>query len=412
MTDDPAAALLERLRHGDGARLLASLPPYDEDASLALMTRLRAEGHAPELVSAALTQSRLRARARARIGPLADRLLLTQDGVEQATRPAVSERRAELLAQVGVEHVLDLGCGLGLDAIALAEAGLTVTAVERDPVVAAAAAANLAPWAGARVVLGDASAVPVRATDGAFLDPARRTPGVADARGRSRRVFRLADLSPSFETVLGVARRARVTVAKLAPGFPRSEVPADARAEWVSLDGDLLECALWWGAGPPGRHALVGRSGPAGVVWHELGPTAAPAPALDRVESLGAWLAEPDPAVGAAGLTGTLASALGGHELAPGAGYVSCHRRVELPWVRWYAVREVLPLHAGAVRRWLRGRPGGAAGPVTIKKRGVPTDPDAFRAQLRLPRRPGGDEVVLVLTTVADTPRALVVEPS
>ncbi|WP_192796779.1 THUMP-like domain-containing protein [Serinicoccus kebangsaanensis] len=407
MSADPAVALVERLQHGAGAELLAGLPPYDEGTSLSLMTRLRDAGHDPDLVSAALTQARLRSRARPRLGDLVDRLLLTQDGVEQATRPPVAARRATLLASSGVEHVVDLGCGLGLDSMAFAQAGLAVTAVEADPAVAAAARANLAPFDRVRVLVGDAHDTDVGAADAAFLDPARRVPGHADTRGRTRRLTRLEDLSPPFETVLAVAQQARVTAAKLSPAFPRAAVPHDAAAEWVGIDGDVLECTLWWGLGPPGRRAVVGTTTDGEVSWHEVRSGPHPgvlAPGADP----GPWLAEPDRTVLAADLTGAVAALVQGQELSDDAGYVSAEHRVENPVVRWYAVREVLPLRARTVRAWLRGRAGG---PVTIKKRGVRTDPDAFRSELRLPRRTvGDDEVILVLTTVAGTPAVLVVD--
>lgn len=411
MSTHHPAELVRRLQEGPGAALLAQLPPYQESQALALAQRLRRDGHDPDLVAAALTQSRLRERARPRLGDLVDRLLLTQDGSEQATRTPVAQRRARRMAATGVEHVNDLGCGLGLDALAFAEAGLSVTAVERDPVVSAAARANLATQPRARVVEGDADAVVVDPEDGAFLDPARRTPGVADASGRTRRVLRLDDLSPSWDRVLQVASTARVTAAKLSPMFPRGQVPDTALAEWVSLDGDVLECTLWWGeaAGPPGRTAIIGRTHGPSVTWHEV---VAPATTPDRLPSerdLSAWLCEPDRAVLAAGLTGAVAEACRGHEVAAGAGYVSAPAPLDLPWVRWYAVREVLPLHTKAVRAWLRSRPTRR---LTLKKRGVSTDPEAFRKELRLPRRPTGDEdVTIVLTTVAGTPRAIVVEP-
>ncbi|WP_298750592.1 class I SAM-dependent methyltransferase [uncultured Serinicoccus sp.] len=421
MTADPAADLLRRLAEGPGARLLDTLPPYDERHALALQARLRADGHDPELVSAALTQSRLRTRGRDRLGPGVDDLLLTPDGLEQATRPGVATRRAGRLARTGVRHVLDLGCGLGLDAIAFAREGLEVTAVERDPVVAAAARANLAPWPGARVLTGDALAHPVGAGDGAFLDPARRVPGVADARGRTRRVRGLEGLSPSFEQVQDVARRARATVAKLGPSFDPRDVPAGADAEWVSLDGDLLECALWWGAGPPRRRAVVGRTIRPGTatgcggsevaaVWEEVvEATDAPTPLEDPAGLLG-HLAEVDDAVRAAGLTASLAAAVDGRETAAGTGYVTAAAPVDHPALRWFVVREVLPLRPTVVRAWLREHHD-PAGPVTLKKSGVRLDPEGFRRDLRLPRRTrGGDEVVLVLTTVAGSARALVVE--
>ncbi|MFC6422666.1 class I SAM-dependent methyltransferase [Ornithinimicrobium tianjinense] len=412
--DDPAppgpggtAALMARLAAPEGRALLASLPRYDEGQVIALSARLRAEGVDPALVSAALTQSRLRARARDRLGPLADTLLLTTDGLEQATRTAVAERHAQRFVEAGVQHVWDLGSGLGLDALALARAGLAVTAVERDETVAVAAAANLAPYPRARVVQADATTVEVPPGDGAWLDPARRRPGVADARGRTRRLFRLSELTPSWEHVRAVGRTARATGAKLSPGFSAADLPTGAEAEWVSVDGEVVECVVWWGGAVrrPGVSAVVG----AGGSWVTVRPAAAPPEPLTAQDQVGPWLAEPDRAVLAAGLAPSCAEAVGGRELDADVGYVSAPAPVALPWVRWFAVDEVLPLHAKVVRAWLRER---GIARVTLKKRGVPTDPDRFRADLRLRGGRGAAEATLVLTRVAGTPSAIVVRPA
>ncbi|WP_237566014.1 class I SAM-dependent methyltransferase [Ornithinimicrobium cerasi] len=400
------AALMAELASPAGRALLARLPRYDEGQVLAVTSRLRGEGVPADLVSAALTQSRLRSRALPRLGEIATDLLLTADGLEQATRTVVAARHAERFRAAGVDHVRDLGCGLGLDALAMARAGLAVTAVERDAEVAVAARANLAPYPRARVVTGDAGDVEVGPEDGVWLDPARRVSGLADVQGRTRRLFRLADLSPGWDQVLTVAARARTTGVKLSPGFAARDLPAGAEAEWVSVDGDVVECAVWWGTAVrrPGISAVVGgRHG-----WVVVEPVeGAPAP-LSPGEQTGPWLAEPDRAVLSAGLCGSLAAAVSGHELDEGVGYVTADRPVDLPWARWYEVEEVLPLHARTVRAWLRGR---GAGRVTIKKRGVPTDPDQFRRELRLGRAGSSEEVVLVLTRVAGTPSALVVRP-
>lgn len=405
-----AAALLRRLHDGDGRRLLDSLPPYAESEVLARTTRLRAEGHDSELIAAALTQSRLRARALPRLGPRSEELLLTVEGLEQATRPAVARRHAERLVAAGVDHVWDLGSGLGLDAIAFAEAGLAVTAVERDEEVASAATANLAPFPRARVLWGDLSDVRVTTADGAWLDPARRTPGVADASGRTRRIFRLSDLSPSWDVVQEIAGASAATGAKLSPGFPTADLPAGSEAEWVSLDGDVLECVIWWrdAVHRPGRSAVIGTSTPAGARWLTVEPVEDPPEPLAPGAEILPWLAEPDRAVLAAGLTGTLAAQVHGHELDHGVGYVAAPAVVDLPWVRWFAVEEVLPLHARTVRAWLQSRD---VGRVTIKKRGVPTDPERFRADLRLKAKRSTTEATLVLTRVAGTPCAVVVRP-
>ncbi|WP_238695156.1 class I SAM-dependent methyltransferase [Ornithinimicrobium flavum] len=406
----PAAELMRRLRDGPARTLLDTLPPYDPDEVLRLTSRLRAEGHDTELVAAVLTQSRLRTRAAARLGPLARGLLLTADGLEQATRPAVAARHAARLRAAGVAHVWDLGAGLGLDAVALADAGLAVTAVERDPEVAEAAAANLSAFPRARVVRADVADVPVGPEDGAWLDPARRTPGVADSTGRTRRLFRLDDLSPSWQDVQAVAATAAATGAKLSPGFSASDLPPGAEAEWVSIDGDVVECAVWWGRAvrAPGVSAVVGTSAPDGSSWVTVAPVDDPPPPLAAGAAVMPWLAEPDRAVLAAGLPASLAALVSGQELDPGVGYVAAPEVLDVPWARWYAVEEVLPLHARTVGAWLRAR---GVGRVTLKKRGVPTRPDRFRADLRLRAGRSAAEATIVLTRVGGTPSALVVRP-
>lgn len=396
---------LQRLAGPEGQELLAGLPDYDESQVLRLTATLREDGHDPELVSAALTQARLRQRARARLGPLADRLLLTPDGLEQATRPEVARRHAERFRRAGVERVWDLGCGLGLDTLGLAEAGLAVTAVERDPEVAAAAAANLAAYPAVRVVRGDLAQLRPAPADGVWFDPARRTPGVADVTGRTRRVWRLSELSPSWEHVLEVAASVAAAGAKLSPGFRPQDLPEGAEAEWVSVDGDVVECVVWWGRAVhrPGVGAVVGRDGR----WHRVEPAPHTPDPLAPGEDPGPFLAEPDRAVLAAGLAGTAAAAVDGRELDAGVGYLSAAAPTPLPWLRWYAVEQVLPLHPRSVRAWLREQ---GVGRVTVKKRGVPTDPDRFRSELRLRDR-RGPEATLVLTRVGGAPRVVVVRP-
>ena len=61
-------ATVERLAGPEGWSLLQALPDYDETTALSLQSRLRASGLDPELVAAAMAQSRLRSRAREKVG--------------------------------------------------------------------------------------------------------------------------------------------------------------------------------------------------------------------------------------------------------------------------------------------------------------------------------------------------------
>jgi predicted RNA methylase len=69
-------------------------------------------------------------------------LFFTPDALAQATSPGLAAYHAERLAPFN--SVADLGCGAGMDSIALAAAGARVVAVERDPARLVFARANAA----------------------------------------------------------------------------------------------------------------------------------------------------------------------------------------------------------------------------------------------------------------------------
>lgn len=407
MDPQTAAALTEP----ETWALLQALPEYDEGSALALGTRLRTAGHDAALVAALLTQSRLRLRGRVKFGDRVDQMLLTRDGVEQSTRWQLAARHAERFASAGVETVWDLGCGLGGDALALADAGLRVEAVEADPGTAAVAAHNLRDVPGTRVrrALVEDTDLPHGRGVGAWLDPARRLPGRTDGRGRTVRTFSLDHLSPTWDQVQEVAARLGAVGAKLAPSFPRAAVPAAAEAQWASFGGEALECVLWWGdlVRNAGRTAQVHTGASDGGQWHEVHDDGGgPARVATSADDLGEWLHEPDRAVLQAGLTGVLARLADGTETAPGAGYVTGPLQVDAPWARSFRMLSVHALAVKPLRRWARERD---LGTLTIKKRGVPIDPDRLRRDLRLR---GTQEAVVVLTPVAGRPMLLEVEPA
>ncbi len=360
-----------------------------KESDLALGTRLR-RTHDPALVAAAVTQNHLRGLARTKLGDDAAGMYFTHDSLQQATRGSVARLRAERLASTGARAVLDLGCGIGSDLVAFARAGLRVRGIERDPVRAAIARANLAALGlDGEVLCADAADVAPRPDEVVFLDPARR-----DDRGR---VFDPEAMSPPWSALLEhLAGRGLV---KTMPGIPHDLVPDGVEAQWVSDGGDLVEACLW-GAGldlpdrtPRRATALPGP--------HHVAGDGAPG----DVGELGEWLHEPDDAVIRSGLVGALAERIDGQLVDPRIAWITTDTDVRDPLARSFRVLEELPYREKQLKAALAARD---VGTLTVKKRGVDVVPEALVKRLRLK---GAQRATVVLTRVDDRAVALLVEP-
>ncbi|MEV4736005.1 MULTISPECIES: class I SAM-dependent methyltransferase [unclassified Microbacterium] len=390
---------LRALLTPEGLDLLDALGPVDGVADVARsVSRLRAAGHAPDLVSAVVGQAHLRSKAAAKFGDFAARMLFTRSGLEQATRLGVAARHAQRMRRAGITRIADLGCGIGGDALAFAGAGLEVQGVDADEVTAAIAAYNLAPFGdAAQVQHGIAQDhVPAPADDQAiWLDPARRTSG----HGETRRVSS-DDYSPPLDWAFNVASR-QPTGIKLGPGHDRDALPVEAEAQWVSADGSVVELVLW--TGPLAREgvrraALVIR----GDRSHELtaGADAEDEPARD----LGAFLHEPDGAVIRARLIGDVARSLQAGMLDERIAYLTSDAALTSPFVQSFRVRETMPANPKAISAVLKAHDIGA---LEIKKRGMDIDPAAFRKKLTLR---GDASATLFLTRIGDQRRAILAD--
>lgn len=388
---------LVELLSPEGLRLLDSLPRWESTRDvLGAVTALRKAGHPPGLVAAVLSQSRLRARAEAKFGPFASRMLFTEAGLEQATRLRVAALHAGRFQSAGLARVADLGCGIGGDAMAIAALELEVTAVERDEVTAAIAAYNLAPWSNATVENADATEFPLDGFDGVYLDPARRTAG----HDNTSRVTDPADFSPSMDFAFGVARRLPTGI-KLGPGVDRELIPDAAEAQWVSVDREVIELGLWFGAlARPGirRSALV-------IGEHGTAELSAAGDSADaETGSLGEFLFEPDGAVIRARLIGDLARSLGARMLSPGIAYLTADAPAASPFAPCFRLTGRFPFDERTLKRELAAR---GIGRLEIKKRGVDVDPVALRRRLALK---GAAGATLFVTRVAGRHTALLAE--
>jgi hypothetical protein len=310
--------------------------------------------------------------------------------------------------------VVDLGCGAGSDALAMAAAGLQVLAVDRDP-EALWALSTTAADLGLHITT---SCTDLRSADGpwnhptppaglgCFVDPARRRAG--------SRTMAPEAWSPPWPWVRSLAQRVPATGAKVAPGIDHAALPRGTQAEWISVGGELVEAGVWWGPlrdGVATRRATV-LAGNHGAHW-----TPSEERREEAVEDTGGipvanigpvsgWLVEPDPAVIRAGLVSVLAERLDGHLLDPRIAYIACGAQPEVGRLgAGFAVLDEVPFGRKPMRAWLRAR---GYGDVIVKKRGINVVPEELRAALRL----GGDgpPATLVLTRTDAGPLALLVE--
>ena len=370
-----------------------------------------------ELSRSALEIAILRREAAAKY-PFAEKLYFTRPALEQATSYPVSTYRAERLS--GFSYVLDLGCSVGGDTLALVGAGLHVTGVDLDPLRLAMAQANLQAlgWHSGRGVFVQAdlrAALPL-SFDGRqaiFFDPARR-----ESSGSGRRAFSVRHYQPPLESVLGWLPHCPAVAVKISPGVDLAELggllrgpQAAPEVEFISLAGELKESVLWFGplASAPRRATLLSRdpAGQGGVVRHTLPGTPDDASGSEPLplSEPQATLYEPDPAVLRSGLVGLLGWQLAAAQLDPDIAYLTSDRLQPTPFARSWAVEAWFPFSLKRLRSALRER---HVGRVTVKKRGSPLEPQQLIRELRLQ---GSQERVVFLTHLQGRPIAILAYP-
>ena len=257
--------------------------------------KLRQRGLSRDEASGIVEVAAARKRA-ARRFPDADRLFFTEDALAQATSPGIAAYHAAGLTGFGT--VTDLGCGVGMDSIALAEAGISVLAIERDATALHFARANAeARGVADRITFqqGDVTALDWQA-DAAYWDPARRTD--------TARVSRHADrYEPPLSFLDTVRERVRGGAVKLSPALPDDVLDAlNARIEFLSEGRECKEACAWFGE----ARGAAGNVPRAAVLLPER-LVVAPEEELAPVRPIGAYLFDPDPALIRASALGTVA---------------------------------------------------------------------------------------------------------
>lgn len=354
------------------------------ETALQVGTRLRRDLD-PTRAAAVTVAATARVRAHRTGLTDADRLLLTREALEQASRPAVARHRAQRFAEDSV--VVDLCSGAGVDAIALGRACGRVLAMDLDASRTLLARHNLAACGiDGHVVVGDAARPPLRLGGLVHADPSRRREG--------RRAQRLDQYGPPIPALVGATRQARGRGIVVSPAvdWDDPDLPADAEVEFIQVGPDLVEAMLWFGALRQPDVRATATLLPEGVSRSLCRP-AAPLP----VGEVGEWLVEIAPAAIRARLHDVLGAELGAHRIARARALLSTSTQpVPSPWWTTWSVEAVLPARPREVRRWLRDAD---PLPLEIATHGLEADLSAWWNALDgPPRGPTGRRLHLVRT--------------
>ncbi len=377
-------ALLDQLRqHPDVFEAIAAA----RGPELKVQAELRKQWPA-DVVRAALEISELRGRAAGKFSRAA-RMWLSRKGLEQSTPEAVALHKATRFARVPNDvQILDLCCGIGSDAIALAREH-QVLAVDADPAACLRTRMNAE-------VYEVASRLTTQTADVRSIEIAGRYVHIdPDRRSSKGRTIRLEQYEPDLAWLQTRLPSATGAALKVSPASNFGGKFPEAEVELVSLGGECKEATIWFGelrSDASWRATVL----PAGetIAGHPLA-------AMTNVQPHGRFLYDPDPAVVRAGLVDLLAERLGLWRLDDAEEYLSGDALVESPFVTPFEVTAVLPNNDREIRRAVRES---GWGQVEIKCRHVPIQAEAVRRKLPLT---GGHAGTLVYARMSGRTRVV-----
>ncbi len=332
----------------------ASLRPDFDETHLLLWLRRE---FAPDIASQAVLQVRLRHRAKRKFSR-AERMWFTPEGLEQSSSEMLASYHAARFPDGA--FVVDAGCGIGGDLIALARRG-RAAGIERDSLSVQFARRNLQAYgveANATLIHADLMRMRPEKAPFLFLDPARRADG--------RRWTPPEQWQPDWQTTCGLASHVKGALVKTTPVLPPELLPANCEREYISAEGECRELLVVFG------ECRQGISLSAFILPQRARLVASGASAPPCRPPL-AWIYDPDPAVVAAHLIPELAEQLQAYLLHPQIAYLTAEHLVPTPFARAYRVLEYFPFSRKRLFSRLRAT---EAGTITVKKRGVQNLPE------------------------------------
>jgi SAM-dependent methyltransferase len=337
----------------------------------------------PQQVAAAARMAAARRRGAAKFSRAAD-MWFEPVGLEQATAEPIARHKAARFTANG--PIIDLGCGIGGDTVALAAIS-PVLAVDLDPGMCRRCAWNAGVYGVAervQAVRGRAERLPIPPGAWVHIDP--------DGRARSGpRAFAVRDLVPGPEFLQALPSQSPGGAIKLSPmsDFDSHFDASGFEVELISLGRECKQAVVWFGALATCRRRATHL--PSGVTWTDRdGPE--PSHNIAGHIAEGAWVFAPDPALTRAGLLDRFAAAHDLRRIEAGIDLLTGPNRVASPFLAAFAVVDVFALDLKRLRREVAAR---GLGPLEIKVRGLDLRPETLRTQLR-PQGPNPATLILI----------------
>ncbi|WP_425398857.1 class I SAM-dependent methyltransferase [Aeoliella sp.] len=395
MSHQPPDPLDEWLLGDEAAKWLDELRTADQPTHQ-IATRLRKHLSA-EQAHRLMELAELRQRAAQKF-TAAERMFFTRVGFEQSSDEWIARYKAQRF--VGRDLVADLCCGIGGDALGLADVARELTLVDRSPTMTAFAARNLMENGVETQVVAKtvgADSLDLQQCGAWHIDPDRRPEG-----GRTTHAELHEPSDATIDAMLAANPNAAV---KLAPACqPPARWAEGGELEWISRSGECKQLVAWFGdlATQPGRRRATVLEVDGRGVRALASATGTGDQQPDADDRVGRYVMEPDAAVLASDLVGNLANEHGWWTFSSTTGYLSADAmKIDPAWTT-FEVLDVVPLNIKRLSAYLRQR---GIGQLEIKHRAVKLSPESLRKDLKLK---GDEHATLLITRVLEKRIAIV----
>ncbi len=341
-------------------------------------------------------QIELRARAATKFGDLAKGMFFSDIPLQQATDLTTARYKASRIPSG--KSVIDYCCGIGGDLLAFAERG-PATGWDRSQAMAHLANANLAAAkfsSTSKAYVGEVETQTPGIDDIWHVDPDRRVGG--------RRSTQVEWHSPEPELIDRWLTTSPNGLIKLSPAAVVPERWSEqSELEWITQDRQCRQQIAWFGelASAGGLHRATLLQKNSHNTPYNTSFTGSPNTEAPLTTNIGRYIYDTDPALRAAHLTGAIAVDRGLFALQIGASYLVGDELVEYGLLHCFEVLERLPLRVSTLKKRLRSLD---IGQLEIKKRGVDTEPERLRKQLKLS---GSESATLLLTKIGKSEIAI-----